>query len=139
MSKFGADLETTSGVPIRMGKYGPAHAIQQYGGSYFLCRRQVELCKVCAEHGVPLYPPDPFDVALQLLTDNWGKRWIESDRQSGPLGDNEIWPADGIHILAVDDETGARTVVASFGENDTAMGTISALVAAHNIMIGRPD
>ncbi|WP_311271304.1 hypothetical protein [Sphingobium sp. WCS2017Hpa-17] len=62
MSKFGADLETTEDVPIRMGKYGPAHAIKQYGGSYFLCRRQAALCLVCAEQGVPIYPPDPFDM-----------------------------------------------------------------------------
>eukprot|EP00456_Euglypha_rotunda_P039818 TRINITY_DN3068_c0_g1_i10.p1 TRINITY_DN3068_c0_g1~~TRINITY_DN3068_c0_g1_i10.p1 ORF type:complete len:417 (-),score=83.68 TRINITY_DN3068_c0_g1_i10:1379-2629(-) len=55
------------------------------------------------------------------------------------LGKDEIWPAEGLYIVAIDDETRARTILCSFGENHPAMGAISALVHIHNEMIGRPD
>lgn len=118
MSKFGA---TAPLFTIGKTKWGLCHFTRSSrDGALIHCRRNPATCKYCAEHGVPQNEPDPFDVASKLQPD-------------------EVWPADGIHILAVDDETGQRTVIASFGENDTAMGTISALVAAHNIQIGRPD
>lgn len=137
MSKFGAD---TSNFRIGMSRWGPAHFIKVgTDGREGHCRRNPASCIFCHELGVPQIPPDPFDVACALLRDNWGKRWIESDRQCGTLGEDEVWPAEGLHIAAVDDGTHDRTILVSFGENHPAMGALSAIVAIHNEMIGRPD
>lgn len=82
---------------------------------------------------------DPIDTAIAALRANWNKRWAESNRHAAP-GDNEIWPAEGLHIVALADEDPAdRTVLISFGDNPAAMMAISALVHVHNEMIGRPD
>lgn len=137
MAKFGASAPLFT---IGKTKWGLCHFTRSSkDGALIHCRRNPATCKYCAEHGVPQNEPDPFDVASKLLTDHWSQRWVESNRHRVELQPDQVWPADGIHILAVDDETGQRTVIASFGENDTAMGTISALVAAHNVQIGRPD
>lgn len=137
MSKFGADTDDFTLVKTR---YGVCHSIPVGGeGRRVHCKRNAATCKFCHEHGVPAADPDPFDTACALLRVHWGKRWAESDRRPGDLKSDEYWPADGIHIVALDDETRARTILVSFGENDTAMGAISALCAIHNQMIGRPD
>lgn len=137
MSKFGSDA---SNFRIGKSRWGPAHYIQSgTEGRIAHCRRNPATCIFCHELGVPQAAPDPFDVALSLLIDNWDKRWIESDRQCGALAEDEEWPADGLHIAAVDDDTHARTILVSFGENHPAMGALHALVAVHNIKIGRPD
>ncbi|MBH1992474.1 MAG: hypothetical protein I8H86_06265 [Sphingomonadaceae bacterium] len=137
MSKFGADTEDFT---IGMGKYGPCH-ITKSGteGRIAHCRRNPATCKFCHEHGVPQSEPDPFDLACSLLRTHWDKQWLESDRLPGDLRADEVWPADGLHIVAIDQETRARTILVSFGENHAAMGAISALAAVHNEMIGRPD
>lgn len=140
MSKFGGTLESGADVIILPSKYGPAHAIRQFDGRYVTCRRRAETCKFCAEDGVPLYPPDPFEVAATALRANWGKRWAESHRHPGELADNEVWTAAGLHIVALaDDNPADRTVLTSFGSNDIASGAIAAIVAVHNEMIGKPD
>jgi hypothetical protein len=140
MAKFGADVTDRAAVIIVMSKYGPAHATKQYDGRYVVCPRRAALCKLCAEEGVPQYPPDPFDVACDALRANYGKRWAESHRHPGELADDEVWQGRGLHIVALSDEDPAdRTVLVSFGENDEASAAISALVHVHNEMIGRPD
>jgi cytochrome c5 len=137
MSKFGAD---TDDFTIGMGRWGLAH-ITRSGteGRQAYCRRNPASCKFCHEHGVPQSEPDPFDAACDRLRAHWGKQWLESDRLPGDLREDEIWPADGLHIVALDDETRARTILVSFGDNHAAMGALSAIVAVHNEMIGRPD
>lgn len=137
MSKFGAD---TAEYTIGKTRWGLCH-ITRSGteGRITHCRRNPATCKFCHEHGVPQSPPDPFDAACELLRANWGNKWLESDRVSGDLGTDEIWPADGLHIAAIDDDTRARTILVSFGDNHAAMGALSAIVAVHNEMIGRPD
>jgi hypothetical protein len=135
--KFGAESEEFT---IGKTRWGLCHIIKTGAeGRLVHCRRNPATCKYCHEHGVPQNEPDPFDVACELLRANWGRRWVESDRQSGTLGQDEIWPADGLHIVAVDDESRAKTILCSFGDNHPAMGAISALVHVHNEMIGRPD
>lgn len=133
--KFGVDHSEFTLVKTR---WGICHCIAVgTEGALVHCKRNPALCKLCHDHGVPVAEPDPFDVALKLILDNWEKRWIESSRKVWCDQPDMIWPADGLHIAALDDETGARTVIASFGENDACMGAISALVEAHNIKIGR--
>jgi cytochrome c5 len=137
MSKFGAEA---NGFTIEKTRYGVCHTIPVGNqGAKAHCKRNAATCKFCHEYGVPQADPDPFDAACALLRANWSKRWAESDRRPGDLKADEYWPADGIHIVALDDETRARTILVSFGENDTAMGAISAICAVHNEMIGRPD
>ena len=137
MAKFGAE---TAEFTIGKTRWGLCHIIATGSeGALAHCRRNPATCKFCHEHGVPQNEPDPFDVACSLLRDHWGKKWMESDRRCGTLATDEFWPADGLHIVAVDDDTRARTILCSFGENDAAMGAISAIVAVHNEMIGRPD
>lgn len=137
MAKFGLDHSEFTLVKTR---WGICHCIAVgTDGALAHCRRNPATCKFCHEHGVPVAEPDPFDVALKLILDNWDKQWIESTRVARNLGPDEFWPAEGVHIAAVDDKTRARTVIASFGENDACMGAISALVEAHNIKIGRAD
>lgn len=133
MSKFGADTEDFT---IGMGKYGPCH-ITKSGteGRLAQCRRNPASCKFCHEHGVPQNEPDPYDVARERLRANRLKRWQESDRQCGALAEDEIWPADGLHIVAIDPETGARTVLLSFGVNDAATASITAIVDDHNEIV----
>lgn len=137
MSKFGAGITEFT---IGKGRWGISH-ITKTGteGRLSHCRRNPATCVFCHEYGVPQAEPDPFDVACDLLRANWHKQWIESDRLPGDLREDEIWPADGLHIAALDDETRARTILVSFGDNHAAMGALSAIVAVHNEMIGRPD
>jgi hypothetical protein len=137
--KFGGDTDSSADVMIVMSKYGPAHALKQHGGGYVVCTRRASLCKFCAEQGVPVYPPDPIDAMIKALVDNWGKRWAESHRHQAEVADNEVWPAKGLHIIAIDDDTKERTVLVSFGENDSASKAVSALVHVHNQMVGRPE
>jgi len=137
MSKFGAD---TDEFTIGMGRYGPCHIVRTGAeGRLVHCRRNPASCKFCHEHGVPQIEPDPFETACARLRAHWGKQWLESDRVQGDLGEDEIWPADGLHIVALDDETRARTILVNFGDNHAGMGALSAIVAVHNEMIGRPD
>ncbi|MFZ2996234.1 hypothetical protein [Sphingobium sp.] len=136
MSKFGTDTDDFVLTPTR---WGPRHAVKSASGILNHCSGNPALCKFCHEHGVPVKAPDPINAAINALTANWHLRWIESHRHPASLAENEIWPADGLHIVAQDDETKERTVVASFGDNDVASTTISALVHVHNEMIGRPD
>ena len=137
MSKFGAE---TSEFTLVKTRWGVCHTIQTGAeGRLVHCRRNPATCKFCHEHGVPMRDPDPFDTACDALRAHWGARWAESDRRALDLGEDEIWPADGLHIVAIDAETKARTVLVSFGENDASSGAISALVHVHNEMIGRPD
>ncbi len=137
MSKFGAD---TAEFTIGKTRWGLCHIIAVGAdGALAHCQRNPATCKFCHEHGVPQTAPDAFDVAFRLLVANWDKEWVESDRRSRTLGEDEIWPADGLHIAAIDAETRARTILCSFGENDVAMGSLHALVAAHNHSIGRAD
>lgn len=135
--KFGSGL--TEFELVHTPRWGTRHAIKGPDGRYTHCTGNPALCKFCAEHGVPLSPPDPFTAMAERLRANWGKRWIESNRHPGSVSDNEVWPAKGLHIVAQDDETHDRTVLVSFGEDPEAMCAISALVHVHNEMIGRPD
>ena len=138
--KFGGDLDPTARVTIVMGKYGPAHAIKQHDGRYVVCPRKAALCKLCAEQGVPQIEPDPFDVACDALRANMHKRWAERHRHPAELKDGEVWQGRGLHIVALgDDDPADRTVLLSFGDNDEATASISAIVHVHNEMIGRPD
>ncbi|MEO7469921.1 MAG: hypothetical protein ABIV36_23185 [Sphingobium limneticum] len=119
MSKFGADA---SNFTIGMSRWGPAHFVRSgLEGRVVHCRRNPASCVFCHELGVPQIEPDPFDTACERLRED------------------EVWPADGLHIAALDDETRARTILVSFGDNHPAMGALSAIVAVHNEMIGRPD
>ncbi|MBA4756255.1 MAG: hypothetical protein H2050_15625 [Sphingobium sp.] len=137
MTKFGAD---TTKFTIGMSRWGPAHFVRSSSeGREAHCRRNPASCVFCHELGVPQMEPDPFDAACERLRANWSKQWVESDRLPGDLRDDEVWPADGLHIAALDDETRARTILVSFGDNHAAMGALSAIVAVHNEMIGRPD
>lgn len=137
MSKFGTD---TDEFTLGKTRWGICHIIQTgVEGRLVHCRRNPATCKFCHEHGVPQSEPDPFDLACNLLRTHWDKQWLESDRLPGDLRADEMWPADGLHIVAIDQETRARAILVSFGENHAAMGGISALVAVHNEMIGRPD
>lgn len=137
MSKFGADAPLYSLVKTR---WGMRHAIKGMGGTLIHCRGNPATCKFCAQDGVPVSAPDPIDAMIDALRANWHRRWAESHRAPGSLADNEIWPADGLHIVALaDDNPSDRTVLVSFGENDPAFAAVSALVHVHNEMIGRPD
>jgi len=125
---------------IRTPRWGARHAIKVGDGRLSYCAGNPALCKFCAEHGVPLDPPDPIDAAIDRLRANWGKRWAESNRHPGELANDEIWEGKGLHIVALaDDNPADRTVLVSFGDDPTAMMAISALVAVHNEMVGRAD
>lgn len=123
---------------ILKGKYGPAHAFKQAGGTYVLCKRNPALCKACNEHGVPLAPPDPFDVMSKLLRDNWHKRWFELDRYPSGLADNVLDQGEGIHIVARTDDCKDSTVLISLGSDPAMIVVASAIVAVHNEMVGQP-
>ena len=134
--KFGAGLNEFE--IIRTPRWGARHATKGPTGIYTYCAGNPALCKFCAEHGVPLDPPDPIDAAIERLTANWGKRWAESNRHPGELAEDEVWEGKGLHIVALaDDNPADRTVLVSFGDDPTAMMAISALVHAHNEMIGK--
>lgn len=135
--KFGAGLNEFE--IIHTPRFGARHAIKGPSGSYAYCAGNPALCKFCAEHGVPLGPPDPFDGALTRMLANWDKRWTESNRHEQSK-DNVVWDAKGLHIVALaDDNPADRTVLVSFGDDPTAMMAIGVIVAAHNKMIGRAD
>jgi hypothetical protein len=124
---------------IRTPRFGARHATKGPTGVYAYCAGNPGLCKFCAEHGVPLDAPDPFDAALARTVANYGKRWAESNRHEHPK-EGEVWDAKGLHIVALaDDNPADRTVLVSFGDDPTAMMAISVLVAAHNKMIGKAD
>ncbi|UZW54021.1 hypothetical protein NUH86_10790 [Sphingobium sp. JS3065] len=121
-------------------RWGLCHAFKQGDGTYVHCRRNPATCIACANDGVPPVEPDPFDVKVKALVANWNKRWAESNRHPATLADNQIWEGRGLHIVALaDDDPSDRTMLISFGDDDTAMSSISALVAAHNKMIGKAD
>lgn len=134
--KFGAEDPEFTLVKTR---WGFRHAIKVGDGRLVHCRGNPATCKFCHEHGVPLQAPDPINAMIDALRGNWGKRWAESNRHPRP-GDHELWLADGLHIVAMeDDEPGNRTVLVSFGDDPAASAAVSALVHVHNEMIGRAD
>lgn len=124
---------------VRTPRWGARHAIKMHDGRMIYCAGNPALCIFCAEHGVPLTPPDPINAMIVALRDNWDKRWAESNRHPRPA-DNELWLADGLHIVAMeDDDPGSRTVLISFGDDPAATAAVSALVHVHNEMIGKAD
>ena len=135
--KFGAGLNEFE--IIRTPRWGARHATKGPTGIYTYCAGNPALCKFCAEHGVPLDPPDPIDAMMDALRANWDKRWAESNRHQ-PAGEGEVWPAEGLHIVALaDDNPADRTVLVSFGDDHTITAAVGALVHVHNEMIGKPD
>ncbi|WP_397586647.1 hypothetical protein [Sphingobium fuliginis] len=121
-------------------RWGLCHAFKQADGSYVHCRRNPATCVVCHNEGIPPAPVDPIDQMIGLLRANWGKRWAESNRHPGELAEDQIWPAAGLHIVAIEDEDRAnRTVLVSFGDDPTITAAVSALVHVHNEMIGKAD
>lgn len=137
--KFGAGQDEFQ--IIRTPRWGARHAIKvSDDGRMAYCSGNPALCKFCAEHGVPINPPDPFTAASATMRAHWNNRWAESNRHPGSLADNEIWEGKGLHIVALaDDNPADRTVLVSFGDDPTAMAAIGVLVAVHNEMIGKPD
>lgn len=134
--KFGADNADFMLVKTR---WGFRHAIKGMGGSLVHCRGNPATCKFCHEHGVPVEAPDPIDAMITALRANWNKRWAESNRHER-AGEDEIWPAEGLHIVALaDDNPADRTVLVSFGNDHTITAAVGALVHVHNEMIGKPD
>lgn len=121
-------------------RWGLCHAFKQGDGSRIHCRRNPATCVVCHDEGIPQDEPDRFDQDTATLRAHWGKRWAESNRHPGSLAEDQVWEADGLHIVALDDDDPAnRTVLVSFGNDPSAMAAIGALVAVHNEMIGRAD
>lgn len=136
--KFGAGLSEFE--IIHTPRFGAHHGIKRADGRYTLCAKHPALCKFCAEHGVPVSAPDPLDAMIERLRQCWHLRWAESNRHPFTLADDEIWEGKGLHIVALaDDNPADRTVLVSFGPDDTAMAAISAIVAVHNEMIGKAD
>lgn len=116
----------------------PHHAYPQANGKVLLCKRKPELCRDCANYGVPVIPPDPFEAQCDLFRDHWHLPWQVRDfTGSAPQEANAITARRGVHIIAHDRATRRTAILAFFGEEMADLNALYALVHVHNEMIGR--
>lgn len=118
-------------IRIIQTRFGPKHAFPDGKGSYTLCARKPELCRECAANGVPVEPPDPFDVAHGLIQKYWDHRWFDNYRARTEEDDRHFRMDQGVYIYVVVD--GETTVIANFGDDESIRRVVSAIVWEHNI------
>lgn len=106
----------------------PRHAFAQADGHVILCTRDPARCKECAAHGVPLVPPDPFQVMIDQFKAHWQLRWRE--RFDYAAGDDH-----GARLIALTDDGREAATLARFGASDSIMNALGALCHVHNEML----